>query len=115
MLNFGPEKMIVIFFIAMIVLGPDKLPEMARKFGKVMGELRKVSGGFQEEMRRVMDDTTGASGIREIHQDLTKDLKQATSIPTSSGTAPSAAPTTAEPAAPGATPADAAPIADTDR
>ena len=62
MLNFGPEKMIVIFFIAMIVLGPDKLPEMARKFGKVMGELRKVSGGFQEEMRRVMDDTTGDVG-----------------------------------------------------
>ena len=81
MLNFGPEKMIVIFFIAMIVLGPDKLPEMARKFGKVMGELRKVSGGLPggdaprhgRHHRRVR--------IREIHQDLTKDLKQATSIP----------------------------------
>ena len=66
-------------------------------------------------MRRVMDDTTGASGIREIHQDLTKDLKQATTIPTSSGTAPAATPPTAEPAAPSAAPVDAAPIDDTDR
>ena len=114
MLNFGPEKMIVIFFIAMLVLGPDKLPEMARKFGQVMGELRKISGGFQDEMRRVMDDTTGASGIREITNDLGKDLKQATSLPTS--TDPTPAPSTdPAPVAPGTPQVDAAPIADRDR
>ncbi len=66
MLNLAPEKMLFVAFIAMIVLGPEKLPEIARKVGKVMGELRRVSDGFQQELRQAMDDTTGASTVREV-------------------------------------------------
>ena len=44
--------------IALIVLGPDKLPETARKIGNVMGELRRMSSGFQNEMRAAMDEVT---------------------------------------------------------
>lgn len=46
----------VILLIALIVLGPDKLPETARKIGNVMGELRRMSSGFQNEMRSAMDE-----------------------------------------------------------
>ncbi|MEY2402502.1 MAG: sec-independent protein translocase protein TatB [Acidimicrobiaceae bacterium] len=48
----------VILLIALIVLGPDKLPETARKIGNVMGELRRMSSGFQDEMRSAMDEVT---------------------------------------------------------
>lgn len=58
--------MLFVAFIAMIVLGPEKLPEIARKVGKVMGELRRVSDGFQQELRQAVNDTTGASTIREV-------------------------------------------------
>jgi sec-independent protein translocase protein TatB len=58
MFNVGAGELMVILLIALIVLGPDKLPETARKIGNVMGELRRMSSGFQNEMRSAMDDIT---------------------------------------------------------
>jgi Tat protein translocase TatB subunit len=49
--NVGPEKLLLLFVVALIVLGPSKLPEAARTLGKVIGEFRRISGGFQAEMR----------------------------------------------------------------
>jgi Tat protein translocase TatB subunit len=58
MFNVGAGELLVILLIALIVLGPEKLPDTARKIGNVMGELRRMSSGFQEEMRSAMDDVT---------------------------------------------------------
>lgn len=58
MFNVGAGELLVILLIALIVLGPDKLPEAARKMGNVMGELRRMSSGFQSEMRSAMDEVT---------------------------------------------------------
>jgi sec-independent protein translocase protein TatB len=55
MFNVGSGEFLVIFLIALIVLGPDKLPQAAKQAGKVMGDLRKLSQGFQNEMRQAMD------------------------------------------------------------
>ncbi|MGB7847842.1 MAG: twin-arginine translocase TatA/TatE family subunit [Candidatus Acidiferrum sp.] len=47
--------MIVVFLVVLVVFGPQKLPELARSFGKLMAEFRKASndfkGAFEEEMR----------------------------------------------------------------
>jgi Tat protein translocase TatB subunit len=58
MFNVGAGELLVILLIALIVLGPDKLPDTARKIGNVMGELRRMSSGFQNEMRSAMDEVT---------------------------------------------------------
>ena len=47
MFNVGAGEVLVILLIALIILGPDKLPDAARKVGNVMGELRRMSQGFQ--------------------------------------------------------------------
>ena len=60
MFNVGAGELLVILLIALIVLGPEKLPDAARKMGNVMGELRRMSSGFQNEMRSAMDDVTRA-------------------------------------------------------
>jgi len=44
--------LILLFVIALIVFGPEKLPQLARTLGKVMAEFRKVTG----DLRRVVDD-----------------------------------------------------------
>lgn len=44
--------LILLFVIALIVLGPEKLPQLARTLGKAMAEFRKVTG----DLRRVVDD-----------------------------------------------------------
>ncbi|MGQ0618148.1 MAG: Sec-independent protein translocase protein TatB [Acidimicrobiia bacterium] len=58
MFNVGGTELLVILLVALIVLGPDKLPETARKIGNVMGQLRRMSSGFQNELRSAMDDAT---------------------------------------------------------
>jgi Tat protein translocase TatB subunit len=58
MFNVGPGELLVIMLVALVVLGPDKLPDAARKMGNVMGELRRMSNGFQEEMRGAFDEVT---------------------------------------------------------
>ena len=45
------EKLFVLLIIGMLVLGPDKLPEYAAKFGRVVRELRRMAAGAQEQLR----------------------------------------------------------------
>jgi sec-independent protein translocase protein TatB len=55
MFNVGGGEIIVVLLLALVVLGPDKLPEAARKAGKFMHEFRRMTSGFQEEVRSAMD------------------------------------------------------------
>lgn len=55
--------------IALIVLGPQRLPDAARQVGKVMGDLRRFSSGFQNEMKTAFteaDDPTRISARRNV-------------------------------------------------
>lgn len=55
MFNVGGGEIIVILLLALLLLGPEKLPETARKVGKVLAEVRRVTSGFEEEIRSAMD------------------------------------------------------------
>lgn len=41
---------VVVAIVAIIVFGPKKLPEMARKIGKILGMLRRASEEFQRQL-----------------------------------------------------------------
>lgn len=56
MLNIGPAELLVVLVVALLVLGPNKLPGAARQVGKAIGEMRKLSTGFQAEMRDAMKE-----------------------------------------------------------
>jgi sec-independent protein translocase protein TatA len=45
MVNVGPLELIVVLIIALIVLGPQRLPEVARSVGKGMREFRSAISG----------------------------------------------------------------------
>jgi sec-independent protein translocase protein TatA len=53
--SLGPAEILVILVVALIVLGPKKLPEAGRQVGKAIAEVRKWSQGFQDEIKTVMD------------------------------------------------------------
>ena len=60
MFNVGGGEIIVILLLALIVLGPERLPDAAKKVGRFMGEVRRMTSGFQDEVRSAMDlDGTG--------------------------------------------------------
>jgi sec-independent protein translocase protein TatB len=52
--NIGGPEIIVVLIVALLVLGPNRLPQAARSMGKAMAEFRKVTGGLQAEMRDAM-------------------------------------------------------------
>jgi len=55
--SFGFEDSLLLMVLALVVLGPRKLPEIGRKIGKIMYEVRKASNDFkfqmEEELRNV--------------------------------------------------------------
>ncbi|MEY2569291.1 MAG: sec-independent protein translocase protein TatB [Actinomycetota bacterium] len=53
-------EIMVILVAGLLVLGPKRLPEAARQIGKAMAELRRVTGGFQAEMRDAFETTVSA-------------------------------------------------------
>ena len=54
--NFGGGEIIVIILVALVVLGPDRLPEMARSAGKMLHKFRTMTSGLQDQVKDVMDD-----------------------------------------------------------
>ena len=41
-MNIGPAEILVILFVALIVFGPQRLPEVGRQVGSMMRELRRM-------------------------------------------------------------------------
>jgi sec-independent protein translocase protein TatB len=52
--NIGGPEIIIVLIVALLVLGPNRLPQAARSMGKAMAEFRKVTGGLQAEVRDAM-------------------------------------------------------------
>jgi sec-independent protein translocase protein TatB len=59
-MNFNPEKLLVVGLIAFLVLGPDRLPATARSLGRFVAELRRMSSGFEREVRGALAEPTDA-------------------------------------------------------
>lgn len=54
--SLGPAEILVIFVVALLVLGPTKMPEVARQVGKGVRELRRVQEHLRGELRDVMSE-----------------------------------------------------------
>ncbi|MBW1750994.1 MAG: twin-arginine translocase subunit TatB, partial [Deltaproteobacteria bacterium] len=72
MFGIGLPEMIVIMAVALIVVGPDKLPELARSLAKGIGELKKTMNQVKENLS---EETKVISSVQE---DLRKTAGQLT-------------------------------------
>jgi sec-independent protein translocase protein TatA len=55
MLNIGPQELLLILVIALVVVGPGRLPELARSIGKGLREIRRA----QDEVRKTVEVSLG--------------------------------------------------------
>lgn len=53
-MSLGPEKIILILVVALIVFGPQRLPEIARQVGAAMRELRRMQDTVRGELEQVL-------------------------------------------------------------
>ena len=96
MFDVSGGEIIVILLLALVVLGPEKLPEALRRAGKTYAELKKMGNSFQTEMRSVLDEP-----MKEI-RDTADLLRQAVDVSVDSvttDTRTTASPTPSTPAA----------------
>jgi sec-independent protein translocase protein TatB len=69
--NFpGPEKILLLAVIALVVLGPTRLPQAARTAGKWVAELRKLTSRLQDEVSGALSEphdalTAAVGGLRD--------------------------------------------------
>jgi Tat protein translocase TatB subunit len=54
--NLSGSEIVFLLIIALVVLGPEKLPDAVRKFGHFYGEFKRMSSGFQTELRNALDE-----------------------------------------------------------
>lgn len=56
MLALSPWKIVVIVVVALLVLGPEKLPSVARQVGGFWGDFRRFRARLESEVRGVFPD-----------------------------------------------------------
>ncbi len=71
--KIGAGELILILAIALIVIGPAKLPKLGKSIGKALGNAKRYMRDVTDEIKEVSDDLT------DIKKDLTsmeKDIKE---------------------------------------
>jgi len=61
MFGIGMPELMVIFVIGLVVLGPKRLPELARSLGKSLAEFRRASNDMRREFMNVAEDADVAA------------------------------------------------------
>lgn len=56
MFNISATELLVIAVVALLVLGPDKLPDAMRKLGRATREIRRITSGFEAELRDALSE-----------------------------------------------------------
>jgi TatA/E family protein of Tat protein translocase len=65
---FSVPHLIIIFAVALMVFGPEKLPELARTLGKVMGEFRRATGDLRSTFEGHMCELEREAELRRVRE-----------------------------------------------
>jgi TatA/E family protein of Tat protein translocase len=76
MFGIGMPEMILILAIALIVIGPKKLPDLAKSLGRAMREFKKATNEFKETMQ--IDSEL--SDVKKAFTDINDNVKEAADL-----------------------------------
>lgn len=68
--NIGVPGLILILVVALVIFGPNKLPEIGRAFGRSIREFKKATEGIADDIKEEIK-----ADIKEVNQDKI-DLKK---------------------------------------
>jgi len=103
MFNIGLPELLIIVAIALIVFGPNKLPELAKAFGKAMREFKKATEEVKEsfeaetkDLEELKDTLTQENLLADLAENIATSTEPSTkTLPTEKGTGTSEATTEA--------------------
>jgi len=76
MFGIGMPEMLLILAIALIVIGPKKLPDLAKSLGRAMGEFKKATSEFKETIQLESE----LSDVKETFNDISDEVKDAVDL-----------------------------------
>ena len=86
--SLGPLELVVVMVVALLVFGPNRLPEVGRQVGRGLRELRKLQDTIRDEMNDIMHSAdqpasipTGPTAAPAELTDGTEPPKPASGVP----------------------------------
>lgn len=70
MFGIGMPEFLLILVVALVVLGPKRLPELARSLGRGLAELKKTTGDLKQNIDFGDDLDKVQKDLREVKSDL---------------------------------------------
>ncbi len=75
MFGIGMPEMILILAIALIVIGPKKLPDLAKSLGRTLGEFKKATRDFKETIE-IDDDFKDIKDVKKTFDEMNDDFRE---------------------------------------
>jgi Sec-independent protein translocase protein TatA len=66
MFDFSPEKLLLIAAVALIFVGPKRLPAIGRTIGRWLGDFRRATGSLADEMKEGLAEPPAPSGSPSV-------------------------------------------------
>ena len=66
--SIGTSELLLIGIVALIFLGPRRMPEMARKIGKMMADFRSATNDFKQTWEREVNFEEEAKALRDLDE-----------------------------------------------
>ncbi|MBE9481766.1 MAG: twin-arginine translocase TatA/TatE family subunit [Bacteroidetes bacterium] len=68
--DISTGEIIIILIVVFLIFGPQKIPELARKIGKGVYEIKKASREIKDEINSEVNKVEKESGIKDIDDKL---------------------------------------------
>jgi sec-independent protein translocase protein TatB len=76
MFGIGMPELILILAVALIVIGPKKLPDLAKSLGRALGEFKRATNDLKESIQ----SQAGLDDVRDSFKEVKTDLRNALTL-----------------------------------
>jgi sec-independent protein translocase protein TatB len=71
MFGIGLPEMLIVLAVALIFIGPKKLPDLAKSLGRAMGEFKRATS----DLKQSIESETGVDDVRQSFDEVKEDIK----------------------------------------
>lgn len=79
--DFGSGEIFLIVLVIFLVFGPDRIPEMARKFGKFINEVKRASEDIKNEINKEADKKEREKKLQEFRERIKNEEQVSSALP----------------------------------
>lgn len=85
MLDLSPTKLVIIFVVVIVLLGPKRLPQVARQLGGAWRKLRTFASQMDDELRKTVPDLPSSHEIARFARSPVSILNRLADLPQRDG------------------------------